>query len=84
MRKPNTTERILLTPLAAIAMLAGATVYWFAWLCIQVLLVVTGPLCWLGKNLVEGRIAIRRTFKRLADWLDGEPAPRMSADIWCE
>lgn len=84
MRKPNTTERILLTPLAAIAMLAGATVYWFAWLCIQVLLVVTGPLCWLGKNLVEGRILIRRTFKRLANWLDGEPDQRMQADIWCE
>lgn len=84
MRKPNTTERILLTPLAAIAMLAGATVYWFAWLCIQVLLVVTGPLCWLGKNLVEGRILIRRTFKRLADWMDNEPKPMARTDIWCD
>jgi len=84
MRHPNTTERILLIPFAAAAMLLGAAVYWFAWLCIQVLLVVTGPLCWLGKSLVEGRILIRRTFKRLANWLDGEPTPRMSADIWCE
>lgn len=84
MKRPNTTERILLTPLAAIAMLLGAAVYWFAWLLINVLLAITMPLCWLGKSLVEGRILIRRTFKRLANWLDGEPAPRMSADIWCE
>ena len=84
MRHPNTTERILLVPLAAIAMLLGAAVYWFAWLLINVLLAITMPLCWLGKSLVEGRILIRRTFKRLANWLDGEPAQRMSADIWCE
>lgn len=84
MRRPTTIEYILLIPFAAAAMLLGAAVYWFAWLLINVLLAITMPLCWLGKNLVEGRIAIRRTFKRLANWLDGEPAPRMSADIWCD
>ena len=84
MRHPNTIEYILLIPFAAAAMLLGAAVYWFAWLLINVLLAITTPLCWLGKCLVEGRILIRRTFKRLANWLDGEPAPRMQADIWCE
>ena len=84
MRHPDTIEHILLVPFAAAAMLLGAAVYWFAWLCIQVLLLVTGPLCWLGKNLVEGRVLIRRTFKRLADWMDHELKPMAHTDIWCE
>lgn len=84
MRHPDTIEYILLVPFVAAAMLLGAAVYWFAWLLINVLLAITMPLCWLGKSLVEGRILIRRTFKRLADWMDHEPKPMAHTDIWCD
>ncbi len=71
MKSPGKVAHVLLLPVALVVMGGGAAVYWFSWLCIQVLLVITAPLCWLGKQFVAGRQTIRAKVKEFVDWYEG-------------
>lgn len=71
MKSPGKVAHVLLLPLVLAVMAGGAAVYWFSWLLIQILLVITGPLCWFGKQLVAGRQTIRAKVKEFCDWYEG-------------